>query len=84
MSASAVLEGFDDPRVFVSATDAEGRTCSMGINVGEVTSAALPSRSTLLHALRAMSHRATLTRGAPGGVSLPDASMARWLVRAHR
>ena len=57
--ASAVLEGFDDPRVLVSATDAEGRTCSMGINVGEVTTAALPSRATLLHALRAMSHRAT-------------------------
>ena len=59
LRAAAVLEGFDDPRVFVSATDANGRTCSMGINVGEVTSAALPSRTTLLHKLRAMSHRAT-------------------------
>jgi len=58
VSARAVLEGFDDPRLFVSATDARDRTCSIGLNVGDVTTAPLPPRSTLLHALRAMSHRA--------------------------
>lgn len=59
VSARSVLTGYDDPRLFVSATDADGRTCSIGLNVGEVTTAALPSRDRLLDALREMSHRAT-------------------------
>ena len=58
VSARSVLSGYDDPRLFVSATDADGRTCSIGLNVGEVTTAPLPSRDTLLDALRAMSDRA--------------------------
>jgi len=48
----AVLQGFDDPRVYVEATDEAGRRCSMGVNASEVTTEPLPSAATVRRELR--------------------------------
>lgn len=48
----ARLTGFDDPRVYVEATDEANRPCSMGVNASEVTAERVPSAAAVRRMMR--------------------------------
>ncbi len=63
LSTRVVLEGVDNPRLFVLATGEYGRRCGMGLDLPNVTTARLPSVEGMRHVaqqLRSRTNRSSL------------------------